>query len=80
MALHFVTHSILSSEDGIDFGKETQVESQESIKARKQAEEASRKPLFQQLADLAEKKVDVYEENRKRIFAPPSALDEDDVE
>ena len=35
MALHFVSTSILSSDNGIDFGKEQQIESEEAKKVRK---------------------------------------------
>lgn len=80
MALHFVKTSVLTSTDGIDFSNEESIESDETRKAKKEAEENSRKPLFQQLADLRDKKQEEYDLNRKAIFAPPTALDEDDVE
>lgn len=38
MALHFVKTSVLTSSDGIDFGTEVQVESEETRKARQEAE------------------------------------------
>ena len=68
MALHFVKTSVLSSADGVDFGTEVQVESDETRKVRLDAEAATRKPLFQQLADLRDKKQEEYDENKKKIF------------
>lgn len=68
MALHFVKTAVLSSENGIDFGTEVAVESDETRKAKLDAEAASRKPLFQQLADIRDRKQDEFDENRKKIF------------
>jgi hypothetical protein len=80
MTLRFVKTAILSSNDGIDFGTEVAVESEEVFKARVAAEAASTKPLYQQLADLRDLKKLEYDENTKKIFAPPKGLDEDDIE
>eukprot|EP01037_Dinobryon_pediforme_P019855 gene19855-20353_t len=80
MTLRFVKTSILTSEDGIDFGKEVAVESEEVIAAKVAAERASSKPLYQQLAEIKEKKQQEYDENTKKIFAPPKALEVEDVE
>ena len=52
MSIHFVSTSILSSTDGINHDKEEEVESNEVIKARKEAERAANKPLYQQLAGI----------------------------
>ena len=79
MALHFVKTSILTSEDGIDFGKEVAVESEEARKSRQAADDASRKPLFEQLRELKDKAKEEYDANTKKLFAPPKALDEDDI-
>jgi FAM192A/Fyv6, N-terminal domain len=68
MALHFVKTAVLTSADGIDFGTEVAVESDETRQAKLDAEAATRKPLFQQLADLRDKKQDEFDENRKKIF------------
>jgi hypothetical protein len=68
MALHFVKTSVLSSEDGIDFGKEVQLDTEEARKARREAENASRKPLYQQLADQRAKMQEEYDANTKKIF------------
>ena len=68
MALHFVKTAVLSSSNGIDFGTEVAVESDETRKAKLDAEAASRKPLFQQLADIRDRKQDEFDENRKKIF------------
>jgi hypothetical protein len=80
MTLRFVKTAILSSSDGIDFANEVAVESEEVFKARAAAESASRKPLYQQLADLRDQKKLEYDENTKKIFAPPKALDDDEIE
>lgn len=80
MTLRFVKTAILSSSDGIDFANEVAVESEEVTKARVAAEAASHKPLYQQLADLREQKKLEWDENTKKIFAPPKALDEDEIE
>jgi hypothetical protein len=87
----------LSSEDGIDFGKEVSshrdektiwnlkyyfdlknnwcwkvaVESEEVKAAKIAAEKASAKPLYQQIAEMKERKQQEYDENTKKIFAPP---------
>jgi hypothetical protein len=79
MTLRFVKTSILSSEDGIDFDKETAVESEEVLKARKEAEAAANKPLYQQLADIRDRKQEEYDANTKAMHAPPKGLDEDDI-
>jgi FAM192A/Fyv6, N-terminal domain len=68
MALHFVKTAVLSSSDGVDFGTEVAVESEDTRKARADAEAATRKPLFQQLADLRDKKQEEFDENKKKIF------------
>ena len=80
MTLRFVKTSILSSDDGIGFGKEVAVESEEVMKVRISAETASKKPLYQQLADIRDRKKEEYDENTKKLFAPPKGLDEDDVQ
>ena len=79
MALHFVKTAVLSSEDGIDFSKETTIESEEAKQARLLAERANAKPLYQQLAEQKERKQEEYDANTKLLFAPPKALDEEEV-
>lgn len=68
MALLFVKTAVLSSSDGVDFGTEVAVESEDTRKARADAEAATRKPLFQQLADIRDRKQEEYDENKKKIF------------
>ena len=80
MTLRFVKTSILSSGDGIDFDNEVSVESEEVTKTRLAAEAAQNKPLFQQLADLKDRKQEEYDENTKKLFAPPKGLEEGDIE
>jgi len=79
MALHFVTTTVLSSDDGINFDNEEKIESDETRQAKLLAEQASNKPLFEQLEDLKAKKQAEYDQNTKKLFAPPKALDEEDV-
>ncbi len=80
MTLRFVKTSILSSEDGIGFSKEVAVENEETRTARMASELAANRPLFQQLAEIKDRKQEEYNENTKKMFAPPRALDEEDVE
>mmetsp|Transcript_23879 Transcript_23879/g.35036 ORF Transcript_23879/g.35036 Transcript_23879/m.35036 type:complete len:200 (+) Transcript_23879:32-631(+) len=80
MALHFVSTSVLSSSDGIGYEKEEKKETEDTRAARIAAERAASKPLFEQLAEQQEKKQAEYDANTKLIFAPPKALDEEDVE
>lgn len=80
MTLRFVKTSILSSSDGIDFATEVAVESEEVLKTRVAAEAAANVPLYQQLADIRDRKKLEYDEIGKKIFAPPRALDDEDIE
>ena len=43
------------------------------------AEKGTAKPLYEQLNELQQKKQEEFESNKKKIFAPPQALDEEDV-
>lgn len=79
MALHFVSTSVLSSSDGIDFNSETQKETEESRAARLRAEAAAAKPLYMQLAEREDEKKQEYDAMTKKLFAPPKALDEEDA-
>ena len=74
MTLRFVKTSVLSSADGIDFGIETRVENEETKAARVAAEQASRKPLFMQLAEQKNLKDEEFNANRAKIFAPPKGM------
>lgn len=80
MTLRFVKTSILTSEDGIDFSTEKTVESEELKNARLEEEQRAKKPLYQQLAEKRDLKQEEYDANTKKLFAPPKALDADDVE
>ena len=79
MSIRFVSTSVLSSSDGVDFNVETKLETEEVKEARKAAERAANKPLFQQLAEREEAKKIEYDLNTRRMNAPPKALDEEDV-
>ena len=79
MALHFVATSVLTS-DGIDGGKEEALETEEARRSRKEAEEAGRKPLFEQLRMLKEKQQEEFDANTKLMYGPQMALTEEDAE
>lgn len=68
MALHFVSTTVLSSEDGIGFSKEVALETEEARKARIDAEKAANRPLFMQLAEQQDKKQAEYDANTKKMF------------
>jgi hypothetical protein len=44
------------------------------LKAKREAEEASRKPLFMQLAEQRDKKQEEYDLNTKKLFGETSSL------
>ena len=67
MALHFVTTSVLSSADGIDFSTETPLETEDAKQSRLDAINANQKSLYEQLAALQNKKLEQYEENTKLL-------------
>ena len=71
MSLHFVSTSILTSSDGIDFNSEVHQESEEQRVERMKKESNASKPLFMQLADREEEKKAEYDAMTKKIFAPP---------
>lgn len=75
MTLRFVKTSVLTSEDGLDFSKEEALETEEARQARLARENASNKPLYQQLAEQQAKKQEEYDANTKLMFAPPKGLD-----
>jgi exoribonuclease II len=80
MALHFVSTSVLSSEDGIEFQKEVQLETEEAKKAKKEAERQANQPLYLQLQAQKDKKQEEFDANTKKLFAPPKAIDEEEAE
>lgn len=79
MTLRFVSTSILESSDGIDFSKETAIDSEEARAVKREAEKAEAKPLYLQLAEIQARKQEEYDMNTKLMHAPPKALDEDDI-
>ena len=68
MALHFVSTSVLSSENGIDYSKEVQLETEEAQKLRRAEEAAAKKPLYLQLAEKKELAQAEYDANTKKMF------------
>jgi hypothetical protein len=79
MALHFVSTSVLTSDNGIDFSNETAIETEEAKNLKLKNSGAANLPLYLQLAQQKDKKKTEYDENTKKIFAPPKALDDEDV-
>ena len=76
MSIHFISTTILSSEDGVDFNKEISVK--ESTRARSDTANAPQKPLAQIIAERKAKKEDEYESTGKAMRAPAPGLDDDD--
>lgn len=80
MALHFVSTSVLTSEDGIQFSKEESLETEEAKKLRQNQERQANKPLYLQLAERQDEKQIEYDKVTKLINAPPKGLDEEEYE
>ena len=80
MALHFISSSILKEGDGFEEREEVTVDTEETRRQRLKAEQDSKKSLFAQLQERQMLKDEEFEANRKKIFAPPPGLNEDDVE
>ena len=80
MALHFVSTTILTSDDGIEFKKEVQLETEEAKRIRITQEKVASRPLFMQLAEQQEKQQAEKDKITKLIFAPPKGLDEEEFE
>lgn len=78
MTLRFVKTSVLVSEDGLEFSKETAIESEDARQARLARENAANKPLYQQLAEQKQKKQDEIDANTKLLFSAPKGLDEEE--
>jgi hypothetical protein len=68
MALHFVSTSVLSSKDGFSFENEEKKDSEEVRLAAAAAAAADKKPLFEQLNDLKNRKQEEYDANTKLLF------------
>ena len=80
MSIHFVSTTVLSSEDGLEFGKETAVMSEDAQNLRENAERSNVKPLAQVLAERKAQKEEEYDATGKSLRAPQVGLDEDDME
>uniref|UniRef100_A0A7S2C286 FAM192A/Fyv6 N-terminal domain-containing protein n=1 Tax=Octactis speculum TaxID=3111310 RepID=A0A7S2C286_9STRA len=81
MSSGFVKTSILApSETGAAYDvEETKIESEDVRRQTRREAELSSKPLFEQLESNKEKEQEEYDRVTKLIFAPPQALDEEDV-
>ena len=67
MSIQFVATTVVQESDGISFGAEEAIESEEVKRARVQAERAAQKPLYEQLAEREAKKKEEYDRNTKVI-------------
>ncbi len=79
MAIHFVSTSILRSEDGVEFSKEISIESEGVKAARANASSRSDKSLYDQLEERKKVKDDEYETNGK-LMRSVKGIDEEDVD
>ena len=79
MAIHFVSTSILRSEDGVEFSKEISIESEDVKVARANASSRSDKSLYDQLEERKKVKDDEYETNGK-LMRSVKGIDEEDVD
>eukprot|EP00636_Phaeomonas_parva_P012033 CAMPEP_0118866280 /NCGR_PEP_ID=MMETSP1163-20130328/10249_1 /TAXON_ID=124430 /ORGANISM="Phaeomonas parva, Strain CCMP2877" /LENGTH=191 /DNA_ID=CAMNT_0006800581 /DNA_START=254 /DNA_END=829 /DNA_ORIENTATION=+ len=77
--MNFISTSVLSSNDGISFDQEKDLDNEEAKRAAK-ANAAPAKPLYEQLAEREAQKKEEYDRIGKMMNAPPRALDEEDVE
>lgn len=68
MALHFVSTSVLTSDNGIGYSKEEKKETEEVKKARLQAERINSRSLYEQLAEQERLKQAEFDANTKLIF------------
>lgn len=80
MTLRFVSTTILESDNGIDFSKEKPVDISNSINTKDPISKSCGKTLYQQLQERNIEKQNEYDAMTKLIYAPPKALDEDDVQ
>jgi hypothetical protein len=78
MALHFVSSSILTSTDGVDFNEEVTIDTEETRRQKIKAEQDSKKSLYDQLREKQAAKDDEFESTRKAMYQP-GKLDEEDV-
>jgi len=75
MTLRFIETSILESSDGLNFEVETRLDSEETRKAKAEADRASNKPLYQQLAEKKAREKEEHEEKFAKFLAPRQGLD-----
>ena len=80
MSIHFVSTSILESEDGVDFGKETASKAiaQDNRELKRKGTGGS--SLYDQLTAQRDAKQEDFEKNGARMRAPTSGLDQDDID
>lgn len=81
MSSGFVKTAVLEpSQNGVTHAEtEVQIESEDVKRQAAREAQMSQRPLFEQLEEQKQKKQDEYDAVTKLIFAPPKALDEEDV-
>ena len=80
MSIHFVSTSILESEDGVDFGKETASKAIAQDNRELKREGTGGSSLYDQLTAQRDAKQEDFEKNGARMRAPTSGLDQDDID
>jgi len=78
MAIHFVSTSILSSTDGVDFSTEVSIDTEEGKRARADAAKGDNS-LYDQLEERKKAKDEEYETNGK-LMRGTKGMDEEDLE
>jgi hypothetical protein len=79
MSINFVSTSVLESEDGLDFGKETQKDTLE-INEQKLLTSSAGSSLYEQLAAHKAEKEEEYDQKGRHLRAPRAGLEEEDLE
>eukprot|EP00750_Incisomonas_marina_P011710 INCI16406.3.p1 GENE.INCI16406.3~~INCI16406.3.p1 ORF type:complete len:175 (+),score=45.75 INCI16406.3:300-824(+) len=84
-ASNFTSAAILKADDGVNWTTQTQTDEQKKAAAaattrRDLVGDGTRKTLYDQLQENKEKWQEEFDENTKKIYAPPKALDEEDVQ
>lgn len=80
MSIQFVSTSILESEDGVDFGKETASKASGDVDRQKEQRKNQDGSLYERLAAREDEKQQEFDKNGELLRAPTSGLDQDDVD
>ena len=80
MSIQFVSTSVLESEDGVDFGKETASATGGDLNKQRQQRRNQDGSLYEQLAARKDEKQGEFDKTGELLRAPTSGLDQDDVD